>query len=308
MKANRVHQFGPPEVILFEEVERPVPAENEVLVRVKAAGVGPWDAWVRAGKSALPQSLPLTLGADLSGTVVGLGSKVRGFEPGQQVFGVTNARFTGAYAEYAVATATIIAEKPANLSHVQAGAVPVVAVTAWQMVFDLGRVKAGDRVLVHGGGGAVGSLAVQLSTSARARVIGHDVKAAMDYVERLGAEAVDAGSLRFEDGLEPVDVVIDTVGGDTLARSFSVLKPGGVLISSVSQPDQDEARRRGVRAVFMIVNVTTSALTRVAELLDHGNLEVRIGAVLPLSEARRAHEMLEGFRPRAPGKIVLESA
>ena len=306
MKASRVHRFGPPDVIAFEDIPRPEPAAGEVLVRVRAAGVGPWDAWIRAGKSVLPQPLPLTLGSDLCGVVEGVGPGVAGFDPGDEVFGVTNKQFTGAYAEYAAAAAGMIARKPHRLGHVEAAAVPVIAVTAWQMLFDHARVAAGQTVLVHGGGGNVGALAVQLARHEGARVLATASAADLDYVRGLGAnEVIDFRSARFEDVTGPVDAVIDTVGGAVQQRSFGVLKPGGVLVSAVVRPDQAEAARRGVRALFMLVDTTTATLTRLAAMFDAGELGARIGVVLPFPDARRAHEMLEGTRTSPPGKILL---
>jgi NADPH:quinone reductase-like Zn-dependent oxidoreductase len=163
MRAVRIHRFGGVEVIVDEELSRPIPAQAQVLIRVKAAGVGPWDAWIRNGKSVLPQPLPLTLGSDLSGVVESLGPGVSGLQRGDEVYGVTNARFTGAYADYAVAKAAMIAPKPERLTHIEAASVPVVATTAWQMVFDHGQVDDTKRVLVQGGAGNVGAYAVQLA-------------------------------------------------------------------------------------------------------------------------------------------------
>jgi NADPH:quinone reductase-like Zn-dependent oxidoreductase len=307
MKANRVHRFGPPEVIVFEEVERPVPGEGEVLVRVKAAGVGPWDAWVRAGKSVLPQPLPLTLGSDLSGIVESVGPGDCPFAPGDDVFGVTNKRFTGAYAEYAVALTGMIARKPRTLGDVEAASVPVVAVTAWQMLFEYARVAPGQRVLVQGGGGNVGAYAVQLARNAGAHVVATTMADDVEYVQGLGAsEVIDVSKTRFEEVMAaPVDAVIDTVGGDTLRRSFAVLKPGGVLVSSVAAPDPEEAARRQVSASFLLVDVTSEQLARIASMFDAGALRTCVGEVLPLAAARIAHDMLEGMRPRPRGKIVL---
>jgi NADPH:quinone reductase-like Zn-dependent oxidoreductase len=305
MRAVRVHQFGGIEAILYEEVSRPAPGEGQVLVRVKAAGVGPWDAWVRAGKSALPQPLPLVLGSDLSGVVEDVGPGVSDFHAGDEVFGVTNAQFTGAYAEYAVADAAMIARKPKRLSCVEAASVPVVASTAWQMVFDHGQVDSSKRVLVHGAAGNVGAYAVQLAQRAGAEVIATVLTRDVDYVRTLRADqVVDVQTARFEEQVQDVDVVIDTIGGDTLERSFEVLKPGSVLVSSVAMPDQDQAARRRVRGVFFLVTVTTAGLTKIADLLDSGELRTNVGEVLPLAEARLAHEMLAG-KPHKRGKIVL---
>ncbi len=307
MKANRIHRFGPPEVIDFEDIDRPASRSGEVLVRVEAAGVGPWDAWVRAGKSALPQPLPLTLGSDLSGIVEAVGPEVPESWLGVDAYGVTNARFTGAYAEYALASAAMIARKPQRLSYIEAAAVPVVAVTAWQMLFEHARVAAGQSVLVHGGAGNVGAYAVQMARRAEARVIATAAAGDFDYVRRLGAdEVIDFRSVRFEDVAGPVDAVIDTVGGAVQERSFDILKPGG-LVSAVGQPDPVKAESQGVRALFFLVDVTTASLSRIAEMIDAGELTSSVGAVLPLAEARQAHEILERSRSRPRGKIVLRS-
>ena len=165
MMAWRVHEFGPPEVMKFERVPRPQPGPGEVLIKVEAAGVGPWDGWIRAGKSALPQPLPLTLGSDLSGEIVKLGPGVSELRVGDQVYGVTNPQFIGAYAEYALASAGMISNKPASLTHVEAASVPVVSVTAWQALFDHAQLKAGQTVVIHGAAGNVGAYAVQIGPS-----------------------------------------------------------------------------------------------------------------------------------------------
>jgi NADPH:quinone reductase-like Zn-dependent oxidoreductase len=306
MKASRVHRFGSPEVIAFEDVERPEPGEGEVLVRITAAGVGPWDGWIRAGKSVLPQPLPLTLGSDLSGTVEATGPGATGFAPGDEVFGVTNARFTGAYAEYALASAGMIARKPGRIGHVEAASLPVVAVTAWQALFDQARLDRTQTVLVLGGAGNVGAYAVQIAHRAGARVIATASAGDLAYLRSLGAdEAVDRKD-RLEDRVESVDVVIDLVGGEVQARSFAVLKRGGRLVSAVSQPDQQEAARRGVTAGFFLVQVTTAHLERIAAMVDAGELATQIGSILPLAAAQAAHEMLEGARPHPRGKIILQ--
>ena len=303
--AVRVHFFGGLEALVYEEIPRPVPGVGQLLVRVEAAGVGPWDAWVRSGKSALSQPLPLILGSDLSGVIEEVGPGSSEFQVGDDIFGVTNAMFTGAYSEYAVAEAAMIARKPKRLSFVEAAAVPVVASTAWQMIFDHGKVDSTKRVLVHGAAGNVGAYAVQLAKWVGAEVIGTSHACNVDYVHTLGADQViDVKATQFEEIVKDVDVVIDTIGGDTLDRSFDVLIPGGVLVSSVAMPDQDKAARKKVRGVFFLVSVTTDGLDEIADLIDSGHLTSNVGEVLPLSEARLAHEMLSGKRHKR-GKIVL---
>ncbi|WP_417021045.1 NADP-dependent oxidoreductase [Candidatus Phyllobacterium onerii] len=307
MMAWRVHEFGPPDVMAFEKIDCPQPGPGEVLIRVRAVGVGPWDGWIRAGKSALPQPLPLTLGSDLSGIVESVGPDVRNFATGDEVFGVTNGQFVGAYAEYAIASAKMIAKKPVSLDYNAAASVPVVAVTAWQALFEHGKLAAGQIVIIHGGAGSVGAYAVQLAHRAGIRVVATASAADLAYVRSLGAdEAVDYKSEDLEKHLGQADVVIDLVGGRTQDRSFNLLRRGGKLVSAVSQPDQEEAERHGVEAFFFLVEVTGDRLAKIADFIDNGKMRTQVGAVLSLAEARTAHEMLEGILPRPRGKIVLD--
>jgi NADPH:quinone reductase-like Zn-dependent oxidoreductase len=306
MMAWRMHEFGPPEIMKFERVPRPEPGPGEVLVKVEAAGVGPWDGWIRAGKSALPQPLPLTLGSDLSGEIVAVGPGVSELRVGDQVYGVTNPRFIGAYAEYALASAGMVSNKPASLTHAEAASVPVVSVTAWQALFDHAQLKAGQTVVIHGAAGNVGSYAVQLARHAGAQTIVTVATDDISFVRDLGANTViDYRTQRFEEEVRDADAVIDLVGGETQDRSFQVLRRGGKLISAVSRPDQDLAERHGVEATVFLVNVTSQYLTEIARLVDGGKLRTNVGAVLPLADGREAHFMLEHVRPQPKGKIVL---
>ncbi len=307
MKAVRVHRFGPPEVLIYEDVPRPAPGPGEVLVRVRAAGVGPWDAWIREGKSVVNPPLPLVPGSDLSGVVESVGARVDGLRAGDDVYGVTNPQFTGAYAEWAISSATMLARKPRRLTHVQAASVPVVAVTAQQMIREHAQVRAGQTVLVHGGAGNVGGYAVQLAHLAGATVIATASARDLAYVRSLGADRViDYGSARFEDVAKGVDAVIDTVGGETRDRSYAVVRRGGILVTSVPGADDEKARRLGVRVAFILVDVTRAALDAVAQLVDTGRLEPDVGEVLPLAEAQAAHLLLA--RQHKRGKIVLTVA
>jgi NADPH:quinone reductase-like Zn-dependent oxidoreductase len=306
MMAWRVHKYGPPDVMRFERIPRPDPGPGVVLVKVEAVGVGPWDGWIRAGKSALPQPLPLTLGSDLAGKVIAVGPGVSRPRVGDEIYGVTNPEFVGAYAEHALASAAMVASKPTTLSYTEAASVPVVAVTAQQALFDHAQLKAGRTVLIHGAAGSVGAFAVQLARRAGLRTIATAARDDAAIVRDLGADLViDYRTERFENKVRDADAVIDLVGGDVQARSFAVLGPGGILVSAVSKPDQEAATRHGVRALFFLVNVTTAHLARIAAMIDAGDLTVNVGAVLPLADARVAHEMLEGSRSRPRGKIVL---
>ena len=235
-----------------------------------------------------------------------MGSDISELAIGDQVFGVTNTQFLGAYAEYAVASAGMLAKKPGSLSYAEAASVPVVAVTAWQGLFDHARLEAGQTVVIHGAAGNVGAYAVQLARRARLRSIATAGTRDIEYVRSLGADKVlDYHSQRFEDEVKDVDAVLDLVGGETQMRSFQVLRPGGNLISAVSQPDQHRAKDHGVTAAFFLVEVTTERLRTIAELIDRGELKTCVGAVLPLMDARDAHMMLEGRRLSPKGKIIL---
>jgi NADPH:quinone reductase-like Zn-dependent oxidoreductase len=309
MMAWRVHQFGPPDVMRFERVPRPHAGPGEVLVKVEAIGVGPWDGWIRAGHSALPQPLPLTLGSDLAGEVVAVGPGVSDLGVGDPVYGVTNPRFIEAYAEYALASAAMVARKPTLLSYVEAASVPVIAVTAWQALFEQAQLKAGQTVVIHGAAGNVGAYAVQLARCAGLRTIATAAAEDIPFVQNLGANiTIDFQTQRFEEAVQEADAVIDLVGGETQERSFQVLRRGGKLISAVSRPDQHLAENHGVEAAFFLVNVTTQHLAEIAGLIDAGNLKTRVGAVLPLADAREAHLMLERIRSNQKERLCSPSA
>jgi NADPH:quinone reductase-like Zn-dependent oxidoreductase len=306
MRAWRVHEFGPPGVMKLEEIRRPAPGAGEVLVKVAAAGVGPWDAWIRAGKSALPQPLPLTPGSDLAGEIVEVGPGVSALRAGDPIYGVTNSRFIGAYAEFAVASATMISTKPRSLSFIQAASVPVVAVTAWQALFDYAHLEAGQTVVIHGAAGNVGAFAVQFARRAGLRIVATAAAGDVAFLRDLGATTViDYKTQRFEEQVRGADAVIDLVGGETQTRSFQVLRRGGKLISAVSSPDQGDAQKHGIEATFFLVNVTSHQLAQITALFDRGELRTQVGAVLPLEDASEAHVMLEHLRPHPKGKIVL---
>ncbi|HEV2395475.1 MAG TPA: NADP-dependent oxidoreductase, partial [Candidatus Sulfotelmatobacter sp.] len=279
MKAGRIHHFGPPKAILIDEIPRPTPQDGELVVQVAAAGVGPWDALIREGKSVVQLSLPIILGSDLAGIVDSVGTGVIQFKSGDKVFGVTNKQFCGAYAEYAVASAPLVAAMPSSLSFVEAASVPVVAVTAYQMLFDYARLKAGQAVLVHGAAGNVGAYAVQLAKQADLQVFATAGPADLDYVRTLGAEmVVNYQTTKFEDAVPPVDAVLDTVGGEMQHRSFRVLKPGGIVVSSVSPPPQTA----GFRSAFFLVDVTAARLGTLSRLFDSRKLTTEVGTALPI--------------------------
>ncbi len=304
MKAVRIHRFGPPAVIVVDDVPRPAPGPGEVLVKVAAAGVGPWDALIREGQSKVAPAPPLTLGSDLSGVIESVGPGVVDFKAGDDVFGVTNPQFCGAYAEYAVASSSMIAGKPARLSHVESASVPVIAVTAWQMLFDYAHLESGQRVLILGAAGNVGAYAVQLASWKTLDTVAVAHSKDAEFVHGMGNVAViDSNQEHWEDLSAPVDAVLDTVGGDALEKSFRVVKPGGTVVSIVSgTPNRQPA---DAKFVFFYVQVTTARLNVLANMLDAGSLRPTVGTVLPLKQARTAHDLLAGA-PHQRGKIVLE--
>jgi NADPH:quinone reductase-like Zn-dependent oxidoreductase len=306
MGAVQISAFGGIEQLLLSSIPVPTPRRGEVLVRVRAAGVGPWDALIREGRSGLALTLPITPGADLSGIVVDVGDGVEELAPGDAVFGVTNDRFVGAYADFALADASRLAPKPARLGFIEAGGMPVVAVTARSMLFDYGELQTGQRVLVHGAAGAVGNLVVQLAHRAGAEVIATCRARDVAFVTKMGAdEVIDVQATDFVLAVKPVNLVIDTVGGETQRRSFDVIARAGRLVSVVSAPNEALAAEAHVQAHYFIVDVRRPALTELGALFAEGALQANIGEVLPLAEAPLAHELLAG-RLHLRGKIVLD--
>jgi NADPH:quinone reductase-like Zn-dependent oxidoreductase len=302
MHAVRVHAFGGPDALHYEAIEVPECGLGEILVQVKAAGVGPWDAWVRAGESAVPQPLPLIPGSDVAGIVLAVGADVSGMARGDEVFGATNSRFTNGYAECALCEAGMLAPKPRSLSFVEAASAPVIAVTAWQMLFDHAGLAKGDTVLIHGAAGNVGSYAVQLARQAGSRIV---ATASPKHDERLRALGADTIVDPSSPASTTVNAVIDLVGGERQDMLLGWLGRRGKLISAVREPDTMSALEQGIHAAFILVDVQTAVLRKLSALFDRGELKPWVGAVLPLAEAVQAHEMLAGALPRPEGKIVL---
>ena len=304
MRAVRINSFGPPDVVVVEEVPLPAAGAREVLVRVAGAGVAPWDALIREGNSKVSPQPPLTLGSDLAGVVDSVGADVTEFKPGDEVYGVTNPQFVGAQAEYAVVQAGMIAPKPKSLSFLEAASAPVVAVTAWQMLFEYAQSKRGDTVLVLGAAGNVGAYLVQMALNARIEVVAVVRMRDAEFVRELGVERiVDADATNIAEGLSGMNAILDLVGGDMAERAMPALKLGGKVISVVSM--NPLPRWPEVPAAFFYAEVTTERLQKLTELFDAGKITPRLGSVLPLSQARHAHEMLAGA-PHNPGKVVLE--
>ena len=308
MRAIRIHEFGGIDTMRLNEIPRPVPGAGEVLVAVKAAGVGPWDRLIREGRSGLRQVPPLILGSDVSGTVATLGAGVAGFALGDAVYGATNDQFVGGYAEYALVEAGKVAPKPAALDYVTAAGLPVVAVTAWQMLFEYARIEQGQAILVRGAAGSVGACATQMAKEAGTSVYGTARARDLERVRALGAEPVVEGdSVGAQLASRSVAAVIDTIGGDALESTSEALRPNGIIVSVVRAPDEAYLRPKGVRVAYFIVDVTRDRLDKISAMVERGTLNVPVGEVLDLTNASTAHRMLEGA-PHKPGKIVLKVA
>ncbi len=310
MKAVRIHAYGGPEMLHYEEnVPRPILKPDDLLIRVQAAAVNPVDWKIREGalQGLLHHTLPLTLGWDVSGEVVEVGSDAGGFKVGDAVYARPDIERDGAYAEYIAIKASEVAYKPATLDHLHAAAVPLTALTAWQALVDAAQLQAGQTVLIHAAAGGVGSLAVQLAKARGARVIATASAVNTGLVTGLGADQfINYTQTRFETVVKDVDVVFDTVGGDTQERSWQVLKPGGILVSIVSPPPETTATEHDVRSAFVFVQPSGQQLTAIAELIDAGRMKPLIHTILPLSEFRQAHAISQGGHAR--GKIVLRVA
>lgn len=307
MSAVRIHGYGGPEVLTYEEAPRPSVGDGDVLVRVQATSVNPFDAAMRAGYMSdyFETHFPLILGTDVAGVVEEVGSAVAAFTPGDKVFGRGGVFRDGSYAQFAAVAESDVALLPENLDSLKAAAIPHVLLTAWQALFELADLAEGQTVLIHGAAGGVGHMAVQLAKWRGAHVIG-TASGNIDFLREIGVDqAVDYSASRFEDVVQDVDVVLDTVGGDTQERSWSILKPGGVLVSTIQAPSPETAAEHGVQQ-----HMVTSAppigqtLKEVAGMVDAGIITPEVSATLPITDVRLGHEMIEQHHTR--GKIVLE--
>jgi NADPH:quinone reductase-like Zn-dependent oxidoreductase len=299
MQAVVIHETGGPDVLRYEETERPEPADGEVLIRVHAASVNPADWKYRQSVS---EPLPRVLGYDVSGTVEA--SRADGFAEGDEVFGRSA---SGAYAEYSTAAAAAIAKKPEGVSHEQAAAIPVAGGTAWQALFDVGGLDSGQTALVAGAPGGVGHFAVQFAKVEGARAIGTGSARNRDFVLGLGAdEYVDYTRQDVGEAVSGADVALDTVGGEVTDSLLPAVREGGVLVTIAGAPPEETARERGVRAELLVASPNPEQLARIADLVAKGDVRVEIAETMPLADAKRAHELSEGGHVR--GKLVLAVA
>jgi len=308
MHAVRIHSFGDADVLKVEEVPPPDAKDNQIVIRVMAASVNPVDYKIRSGKYPLVKQdqLPKVLGRDVSGVVERVGAGIRQFKKGDAVYAMLSGE-AGGYAEYAIASAGEAARKPKQLDFVQAAAVPLAALTAWQGLFDHGGLTAGQRVLIHGGAGGVGHFAIQFAKARGAWVAATVSSADMELARKLGADlAIDYRAEKFEDAVKDIDLVYDLIAGDTQARSFAVLKNGGAIVSTLQKPDEAALARKHARGAHYLAKPDAGQLAEIAALIDAGTVHVVIDAIYPLEQAARAHRHMED--DHIAGKVVLQVA
>ncbi|WP_030043921.1 NADP-dependent oxidoreductase [Streptomyces resistomycificus] len=307
MRAISQDVLGGPEVLREVEVERPEPRPNQVLVRVRAAGVNPTDWKHRATGGFLGQP-PFVLGWDVSGVVEAVGIGVATFKPGDEVFGMVPYPFGhGTHAEYVIAPVRALAHKPSLIDHAQAGALPLVSLTAWQALVETAELEPGQRVLIHAAAGGVGHVAVQIAKARGAYVIGTASAGKHDFLREIGVdEPIDYRETDFAEAAKDVDVVLDTLGGETSLKSLRVLRPGGLVVSILpvgSDELHEEAERLGVRALRMLVDADRAGMRAIADLVEQGRLRATVARTFPLADAAQAHAL--GDTGRTTGKLVL---
>ena len=307
MKAVRIHDFGGTDVMHVEDIPTPAPGRGEVLIKVLAASVNPVDYKMRSGEFKPPgMAMPTTLGRDIAGIVVAVGRNVTRIDVGDDVYALLD-RDHGGYAEYVVASEALVALKPASIDYVHAAAVPLAAITAWQGLFDHGKLKTGEHVLIHGASGGVGHFAVQFARDRGAHVIATARDEDHQLLIQLGAdEVIDYRSERFEDRVNNVDLVLDLVAGDTQRRSWKSLKKGGRMVSTLRTPSASEGAPRDAMGKSFMAKPDREALEEIGRLIDAGKVHVIVDQTLPLEEVRRAHQYMENEHVR--GKLVLEVA
>jgi NADPH:quinone reductase-like Zn-dependent oxidoreductase len=307
MRAVVAHEYGAPDVLKLEQVPRPEAKEDEALVRVIASGVNPADPLTLSGKYAreFGTHLPLIPGYDIAGVVEKIGAKITKLKVGDAVYGYPT--FGGGWADYVTVREWEVAAKPKSLNFVEAAAVPMGALTAWQALVDVAKLQAGQTILIHGGSGGVGSFAVQIAKARGARVIATASTANQDLLRQLGTDvAIDYTKGKFEDLAKNVDAVLDPIGKETLARSYSVVKKDGIVMSLVARPDLAELKKHGIHGAAISVHPDAEDLTEIAHLIDEGKIKPMVTQVLPLSEAIAAQQQAATHHTR--GKVVLRIA
>ncbi len=306
MKAVRIHLYGNVDTLRYEDADEPTVRSDDVLIRVVGTSVNPIDWKVREGhlKEMIPHRMPIILGWDVSGVVAEIGAKVSKFKVGDCVYARPDLERDGTYAEFIAVRETEIAMKPQTISHIEAGVLPLAGIAAWEAIVNVGKVSAGQRVLIHAASGGVGSIAVQLAKSRGAFVIGTSSAANRTLVESLGVdEFIDYRAQPLRGATAKIDMVFDTIGGPTQNDSWSVMNPGGILVSIVGNPPEDEAKKLGLRSAFVFIKPNAPALEEIAQLVDTGKIRPIVGAEFGLKDIKHAHGLSESGR--AKGKIAI---
>jgi NADPH:quinone reductase-like Zn-dependent oxidoreductase len=301
----RIHRFGGPELLQVDSVEPSLPDAGQVFVAVKAASINPVDFKIRNGQypAVKEDRLPYTLGRDISGIIEKCGAQATLFKVGDEVLGMVGIG-GGGYAEKAVLDEKALARKPARIDHVHAGAIPLAGQTAWQGLFRHGLLKSGQSVLIHGGSGGVGHFAIQFAKAKGARVLTTVATANVEFARGLGADVViDYKTQRFEEQARDLDMVFDLIDGETRERSWKLLKRGGVLVSTLTEPSQDTAIRYGVRALRYTVEANGSELAEIVDLVASGKVKPHVQKTFRLEQAAQAIAAIE--HGGSVGKIVL---
>ena len=309
MKAVFVHEFGGPEVLKYEDAPRPEPKDDEILVRVIAAGVNPVDAYARQGMLAKRglDNRPAIIGYDIAGVVEKTGANAKKFKTGDAVYSYLSVMRGGGYAEFAVAKESETALKPRNINFVEAAAVPLAATTAWQALVDTAKIDKGQTVLIHGGSGGVGSFAIPIAKARGAKVIATASTAHQDSLKQLGVDqAIDYTTTKFEDMVKDVDVVLNCVRADALGRSYGVVKKGGIIVSITDEPDQAECAKHGIRGRRLGANPDAKVLEELTKLIEARKMTPIVSQTFPLAGASKAHQQIETHHTL--GKIVLKVA
>jgi NADPH:quinone reductase-like Zn-dependent oxidoreductase len=305
MRAVTISKYGDQSVLTYGDIERPKPKPDEILVHNRAVAVNPVDWKIRNGLGEMfGLQLPIVPGCEIAGTIEEIGSAVQDFHSGDPVYGYVSLQRNGGYAEYTIAKPEEIAPKPESLDFDNAASVPVGALTSWQAIFDTANLRAGQKILISGASGGVGSMAVQFAKAKGAFVTATASGKNEEFVRSLGAdEFVDYTRVKFQERVREVDVVFDTVGGETLDRSFETLRRGGYLVTTVMPPSNEKAENYGVHASMISVQPSSKQLREINQLIAEGKLKTHVATVLPLSEVRKAHQLSESGRTR--GKIIL---
>jgi NADPH:quinone reductase-like Zn-dependent oxidoreductase len=296
MKAAQIREYGSAEVVKIVEIDKPVAGAGQVLIAVKGSSINPFDRFVREGNMKAALSLPVTLGGDVAGDIIAIGTGVSGFAIGDAVYGQANAVAgnSGAFAEFAATKAAQVGRKPANLDYTEAAAIALTGVSAWQVLLQHMALQTGQKILIHGGAGGIGTAAIQIAKHRGAYVATTATGEGLDYVKQLGADQViDYKAEKFDDVIHDFDAVFDTVAGETYDRSFAVLKPGGIIVSMNAQPNEALASQHNVRAVLQSTKVTTEALGELRQLIESKVVTVHVERTFPLDQIQAAFKAWE---------------